>query len=155
MKTKTNWIKKFQLEGETQTGHSVKMDSAASGAEVTGPTPKELFLQSLAGCTMMDVALIVEKSRKQLDKFWVEVDGELCDTHPKTFKKIRLKYNFVSPDLDEDTAKKAIDISREKYCSIYNTIKNCVEITYSFEISKTYHESENQINHKEDITCLT
>jgi putative redox protein len=155
MNTKTNWIIKFQLEGETQTGHAVKMDSAASGALTTGPTPKELFLQSLAGCTMMDVALIIEKSRKHLEKFWVDVDAELCDSHPKTFKKIHLKYNFVCPDLDENTVKRAIDISREKYCSIYNTIKDSVEITYSFEISNSNRKTENSINHKEDISCLT
>jgi putative redox protein len=144
MNTKTNWVIKFQLEGETQTGHTVKMDSAASGSLTTGPTPKELFLQSLAGCTMMDVALITEKSRKQLDKFWVDVEAELTDTHPKVFKKIHLKFNFVSPDLDENTAKRAIDISREKYCSIYNTIKNTVEITYSYEISNSHAKQINQ-----------
>jgi putative redox protein len=155
MNTRTNWITKFQLEGETKTGHRVKMDSASAGALTTGPTPKELFLQSLAGCTMMDVALIIEKSRKKLDRFWIDVEAELCNTHPKTFKKIHLKYNFISPDLDEDTAKKAIDISREKYCSIYNTIKDSVDISYSYEISNSNLETENKKNHKEDITCLT
>lgn len=135
MKTKVNWITKFYLEGETDTGHAVKMDSAAAGNVTKGPTPKELLLQALAGCTMMDVAVILEKSRKQVEKFWVDIDAELANEHPKVFTKIHLKYNFIGKDLDDNSVKRAIDLSREKYCAIYNVLKNSVDITYSYEIT--------------------
>jgi putative redox protein len=61
MKTKVNWIEKFHLEGETETGHKVMMDSTPGRETSLGPSPKELVLQGLAGCTMMDVALILQK----------------------------------------------------------------------------------------------
>ena len=96
MKAKVNWINKFQLEGETATGHTITMDSKPAGNHSKGPTPKELILQAVAGCTMMDVVLIIEKSRKLLDKFWVDIDAELAPEHPKTFTKIHLTYNFIS-----------------------------------------------------------
>jgi len=145
MNTKVNWVTKFYLEGETNTGHSVKMDSAAAGAETKGPAPKELLLQALAGCTMMDVAVILEKSRKQMDKFWIDVDAELANEHPRVFTKIHLKYNFVGKDLDENSVKRAIELSNEKYCAISNVLKPAVELTYSYEIKKEVKE-ENLIN---------
>lgn len=137
MKTKVNWVTKFYLEGETDTGHIVKMDSSAGGNVSKGPTPKELLLQALAGCTMMDVAVILEKSRKQIDKFWVDVVADLANEHPKVFTKIHLKYNFASKDLDDNSVKRAIELSKEKYCAISNVLKQAVELTYSYEINNS------------------
>ena len=136
MITKVNWISKFYLEGETSGGHIVKMDSAGAGIETKGPTPKELLLQALAGCTMMDVAGILEKSRKHLEKFWVDIEGEIAPVHPKCFTKIHLIYNFVGADLDEESVVRAIELSKEKYCAISNMLKKAADLTYSYEINK-------------------
>jgi putative redox protein len=140
MKTKLNWIRKFHLEGNTETGHVVQMDSPAGGNITKGPAPKELLLQALAGCTMMDVALILEKSRKTPEEFWIEVEGEIAKEHPKVFTKIHLKYNFVSPILDEVTVKQAIELSRNNYCAITAMLEKAVEITYSFKIYENSHD---------------
>lgn len=148
MKTTVNWKTKFYLEGETSTGHIVKMDSAGAGIPTQGPTPKELLLQALAGCTMMDVAGIIEKSRKHLRKFWVDIDGDICAEHPKVFKQIHLKYNFEGDDLDDETVKRAIDLSKEKYCAISNMLRNSVVLTHSYEIHKVL--AENLKTNKED-----
>jgi putative redox protein len=146
MKTKVNWVNKFYLEGETGTGHIVKMDSAAAGAETKGPTPKELLLQALAGCTMMDVAVILEKSRKHMEKFWIDVEAELAAEHPRIFTLIHLKYNFIGKDLDDNSVKRAIELSKEKYCAISNLFKKEVDLTYSYEIKNILVEEENLIN---------
>jgi putative redox protein len=134
MKARIDWINKFQIKGETETGFTIMMDSKASPEPMIGPLPKELILQSLAGCTMMDVALILEKSRKHVDKFWIDVEGEICQQHPKVFTKIHLTYHFEGEDLDDIIVKRAIDLSRENYCAVSNMLKNSVEITHSYEI---------------------
>jgi putative redox protein len=136
MRTKLRWIEKFHLEGNTETGHAIHMDSAAAGKITKGPAPKELLLQALAGCTMMDVALILEKSRKSPEKFWIEVEGELAKEHPRVFTKIHLKYYFVGKNLDNETVKRAIELSRNQYCAISSMLKKVAEVTYSFEIFK-------------------
>ena len=136
MKTSVNWIENLHLEGETETGHTVQMDS--NPLDIThGPTPKELVLQGLAGCTMMDVISILKKQRKNIEKFFINVDAELATEHPKVFTKVNLEYNFTGSDLDEETARKAIELSREKYCAVYNMLKKATEITYSLTIKKT------------------
>ena len=137
MKTKVNWIENFHLEGETDTGHKVPMDSGPAGKKTAGPTPKELVLQGLAGCTMMDVALILQKQRKSPEKFWIDVNAELAPEHPKVFTKISVGYNFISDSLDEETARKAIELSREKYCAVYNMLNKAAEITYTISIKKS------------------
>jgi putative redox protein len=134
MKTRVNWINKFHLDGETETGHRIQMDSVPAGNESKGPTPKELLLQALAGCTMMDVVSILEKSRKHVEKFWIDVDGELAKDHPKVFTRINLKYNLIGQDLDDKTVERAIELSREKYCPVFGMLKTACEITYSYAI---------------------
>ncbi len=146
MKTRVNWVSKFYLEGKTESGHTVRMDSSATGNSTRGPTPKELLLQALAGCTMMDVALILEKSRKKVEKFWVDVDGEICDEHPRLFTKIHLKYNFIGENLDDESVVRAIELSKNKYCAISNLLKKSVDITYSYEIKNIFVEEQNLIN---------
>jgi putative redox protein len=148
MKIKLRWIERFYLEGNTETGHIVHMDSAAAGNITKGPKPKELLLQALAGCTMMDVALILEKSRKPPEQFWIDAEGELADKHPRVFTKIHLKYNFVSQILDNDTVKRAIELSKNQYCAITSMLKKVVELTYSFEI---YRNIENVPSEKKSL----
>jgi putative redox protein len=151
MKAKINWISNFHLEGETQTGHTITMDSKPAGTHSKGPTPKELILQSVAGCTMMDVVLIIQKSRKQLDKFWVDVDSEITAEHPKMFSKIHLIYNFIGKELDSALIERAINLSRDKYCGVYNMLKDKVDITYSYNI----YDMESFIEHVVEDTEKT
>lgn len=142
MKARIDWIKKFQLKGQTETGFTIMMDSKAATEPMIGPLPKELILQSLAGCTMMDVALILEKSRKHVDKFWIDVEGDICQQHPKVFTKIHIKYNFEGEDLDDKTVERAINLSRENYCAVSEMLKNSVEITHSYEIKNKKLKTE-------------
>lgn len=134
MKARIDWINKFHLEGKTQSGFTINMDSSASGAETKGPAPKELVLQALAGCTMMDVSLILEKSRKSPEKFWIDVEAEVSDKHPRVFNKIHLQYNFIGNNLDESIVERAINLSKDTYCAVSGMLNKAVEITYSFKI---------------------
>jgi putative redox protein len=134
MKAKVNWISKFHLEGETESGHIVQMDTGSVDSMTKGPHPKELLLQSIAGCTMLDVISILEKSRKHIEKFWIDVDSSVCKEIPKTFKKISLCYNFVGDDLNASVIEQSINTSMDKYSSIHKIFKNSVEIKTSFKI---------------------
>jgi putative redox protein len=136
MKVHVDWIDKFHLHGTTEKGQTVRMDSTAGEEKPRGAAPKELILNAVAGCSMMDVVLILEKSKRHLEKFWVDVEGELAKEHPKVFTKIHLTYNFVGKDLDDVSVERAIELSRGKYCAVYGMLKNSVNITYSYRIYK-------------------
>lgn len=88
-----NWIEGYKLEGLTDNGKTVLMDT---GENSTAASPAQLLLLSLAGCTMMDCVLIITKSRKTLEKFRVEVEAEEAETHPKVFTNSPYAYSRES-----------------------------------------------------------
>lgn len=132
-KAKVNWIEAYKLEGITDNNLSVKMDT---GENATAASPAQLILQALAGCTLMDCVLVISKSRKKLDKFWIDVDAEEAETNPRIFTKIHLTYNFFGPDLDENTVERAIKLSEEKYCRVHAMLSKTTVITSSYNINR-------------------
>lgn len=123
----------LKLEGKTDNGKSVLMDT---GENAVAASPAQLLLQSLAGCTMMDCVSIIEKCRKQIDKFWVDVKAEEAETHPRVFTSIHLTYNFTGKDLDIGTVERAIKLSEDKYCRIHALLHDKVKLTSSYKINE-------------------
>lgn len=130
---KVTWIENFKLEGLTDNGKTVMMDT---GENAVAASPAQLLLQALAGCTMMDCVLIITKARKTIDKFWVDVTAEEAETHPKVFTKIHVTYNFTGKDLDKETIERAIKLSEEKYCRVHAMLSKSSGITSSYNINK-------------------
>ena len=129
-----NWVDNYKLEGYTDSGQKVKMDT---GENAEAASPSELVLQALAGCTMMDCVLIIIKSRKRIEKFWIDVKAEEAQTDPKVYTEIHLIYNFISPDLDNSTIERAIKLSEEKYCRVHAMLSGKVKITSSYNLNKS------------------
>src|SRR4030095_5044071 len=132
-KATVKWLEGLKLEGTTDNGKTVFMDS---GENAAAASPAQLLLQSLAGCTMMDCASIIMKSRKNLEKFWVDIEAEEAETHPKVFKSIHLTYNFIGEGLDDSTVDRAIKLSEEKYCRVHAMLKNSVKLSCSYNLNK-------------------
>jgi putative redox protein len=128
-----NWIEGFKLEGITDNNIVVKMDT---GQNAAAASPAQLLLQSLAGCTMMDCVLIITKSRKKLLKFWIDVEAEEAEEHPKVFRKIHMTYHFIGSELDEALVERAIKLSEEKYCRIHAMLSAGVELSSSYKLNE-------------------
>ena len=135
MMTKTarvDWIEGYKLEGKTDNGNTVLMDS---GENASAASPAQLLLQSLAGCTMMDCVLIIGKARKKIEKFWVDITAEESDAHPKVFTKMHVTYNFTGSELDTATIERAIKLSEEKYCRVHAMLSKSSVITSSYNLN--------------------
>lgn len=132
-KATVNWIDGFRLEGKTDNGMTVQMDT---GENATAVSPAQLILQSLAGCTMMDCYLIFSKARKNIKKFWVDIEAEEVETQPKVFKSIHLTYNIISDDITDADAERAIKLSEEKYCRVHAMLSGKVNLSSSYKINK-------------------
>lgn len=128
-----NWIENFKLEGITDNSIVVKMDT---GQNASAASPAQLLLQSLAGCTMMDCVLIITKSRKKLLKFWIDLEAEEAEEHPKVYKKIHMTYNFIGSELDQALVERAIKLSEEKYCRIHAMLSAGVELSSSYKLNE-------------------
>ncbi|PTW02224.1 MULTISPECIES: OsmC family protein [Halanaerobium] len=136
MKINVDWQGEMEFKNQLPSGHELTVDAAAeSGGHNKGPRPMELLLSGLAGCTGIDVVLILKKMKTELEDFAMEVDAERAEEPPRRFTKIHIKYKFKGKKLDERRVERAINLSEKKYCSASNSLN--AEITSSYEIEST------------------
>ncbi|MDI3547227.1 MAG: putative redox protein [Halanaerobiales bacterium] len=134
MKSKLIWKGDLGFVAKGGSGHEVIIDAAEeSGGHDQGPRPMELLLHGLAGCTAIDVVLILKKMKVELTDFSVEVEGERAEEHPRRFTRIHLKYKLKGKGLTEKNISRAINLSQEKYCSASNSFNAEITSSYEFE----------------------
>ena len=135
MEVTVRWINGMQFVGKTGSGHTVVMDTSTEfGGENMAPTPMELLLVALGGCTGMDVMSILRKMQVGCECMEINIKGERNDEHPRVFKKIELTYRVKGKGIPEDKVKRAVELSQEKYCPISAVLKTVADITYRVEI---------------------
>jgi len=146
MKTDVKWVSGMEFAGSNPLNDSVVIIDYAdpSKGEVSrGTTPKQMFLQSVAGCTGIDVINILSRMRTALpDSFIMEVEGDLAEEEPAVFTKITLTYNFEGA-VDEKAVLRAVKLSQEKYCSISIMVKRICDFEYIVVINgnRVFNES--------------
>ncbi len=101
---------------------------ANMGGENAGLRPMETLLSALAGCSSMDVILIMKKQRQHLERLEVEVDGQRADAVPAVFTSIHLRFKGYGP-VDLKKFRKAVELSIGKYCSVSKMLQPAVAIT--------------------------
>jgi putative redox protein len=99
-----------------------------------GPSPTQALLLSLAGCMGVDVRMILEKSRVPLESLEVRIEGERLEEPPRRFRAIRLTYRLRGPGVeDEPKVQRAVELSREKYCSVLHTLRPDIDLDVRVE----------------------
>ncbi len=99
-----------------------------------GVSGADLLPMSLLGCVMWDAVSILEKKRQKLTELRASAESVRDPDPPWVFREIHLRFFFVGVGLDAKQVKKALELSQEKYCSIYATLRQSVKITHDFEI---------------------
>lgn len=124
----------FHFIGKGNSEHEVHVDaSEAIGGEGKGVRPMELLLISIGGCASIDIGLILQKQRQQLDDYLIELVGERRTEDPKTFRTIELKVK-VWGDISPEKLEKAIELTVKKYCSVILCLNPEIQIKTSIEI---------------------
>ena len=114
----------------TLNGHNVTIDLDPSDeGNNTGPRPKALMLVSLAGCTGVDVVMILNKMRVAFSDFSIDVEGQLTDTEPKVYHTVNIVYNIKVKKADESKVEKAVDLSQDKYCGVSAMFRQFCKLT--------------------------
>lgn len=120
---------------ETGSGHAVVMDGAQeAGGRNLGPRPMEMVLAGTGGCSAFDVVMILKKGRQAITACDVSLQAERAESDPKVFTRIHLHYRVKGRDLRPEAVARAIELSKEKYCSASIMIGKTADITYDFEI---------------------
>ncbi len=135
MKARVKWIEDRNFLGESDTGHAVVMGSKAGKTGVAvAPTPMELILIGLGGCTSYDVVHILERGREAVTGCTVEMDADRAGEDPKVFTRIHLHFVVTGKGLNTAKVERAIALSAEKYCSASAMLAKTADISHDFEI---------------------
>lgn len=125
----------FVLEATNEVGNSIQIDASPEiGGKNAGPRPMELLIMGLAGCSSIDVLMILNKHRIEVKDYSVAVDADREKVgEASLFKNIHMKFR-IQGEFQEAQIKRAIDLSLEKYCSVAKTLEKTANITYEFEL---------------------
>lgn len=89
---------------------------------------------ALAGCMSMDVVHVLTKGRHDLRGLRADLTGQRAPDEPRRFTAITLHFT-ITGDVPPDKVERAIDLSREKYCSVWHSMRQDIELTVTYKLS--------------------
>lgn len=125
------WQGDMRFTGGAPDGPTIPIDADNAIA----PGPMQMLLIAAATCTAADIVSIIRKMQIDLTRCDIAVVGERAAEHPRRYIKIELSFRLAGAGLDEAKARRAIDLSIEKYCSVMHSLKSDIPITYQLELN--------------------
>ena len=124
------WTDKLQFVARAGEGPAVVLDSS-DGA--SGASPMQLVLIGVAGCTAIDIVVILKKKRVNVSRFEITVTGEQAEDNPRRYTKIVITYILYGKDIKPKAVEQAIALSEKKYCSAMASLNAEFEHSYRIE----------------------
>ncbi|MEK3785195.1 MULTISPECIES: OsmC family protein [Paenibacillus] len=123
MKVTTTWEGKRAFTSEGPSGYSVGMDATAKyGGDGKGMTPMELLLAGLGGCMGIDITMILDRFLPSIERIDIVAEGKRKEENPTGFTAIDLTFH-VDGDIPDYRVWKAIEMGKEKYCAVSDSLK--------------------------------
>ena len=133
----TEWQRDMVFESDNPSGHKISIDSDNEfGGTDSGLRPKALMLTSLAGCSGLDVVSLLKKMKVDVDDFKIVTSGELTDEHPKFYHKVKVDYHFYGKDMNEKKINKAVNLSIERYCGVFEMFRQFAKMETEIHLHK-------------------
>jgi putative redox protein len=134
-KTTLTWKKDLTFEAEVN-GHKIILDTTAEhGGHESGPRPKPLLLAALSGCSGMDVVSILKKMKFADFTYHIDMEADAKTEYPMPYHTIRMKHILEGDGLVADKVIKAVVLSREQYCGVYDMLSKAAKINVSIVIN--------------------
>jgi putative redox protein len=111
--------------------HIVPIDARSPIGESSAPTPKELLIAAVCGCTAMDVAALMRKHKQPVSHLEVTGDADLTDTQPKVFKSMVLTFKVDGEGVSTEKVLEAVQLSQTLYCGVSAMVVKACPIRYT------------------------
>lgn len=131
MQARVKWVEDLTFLGESASGHQVLMDGNSGDK---APSPMEMVLMAVGGCSAIDVVSILQKGRNDVADCEVRLTSTRREEAPSVFTQINLHFIITGKALSEKAVARAVDLSAEKYCSVSIMLGKGAEVTHSYEI---------------------
>ena len=99
-----------------------------------GPSPVQALAFALAGCMAMDVVYVLKKGRHDLRGLRAELKAERAPDHPHRVTAATLAFTLTGR-IPQDVVDRAVQLSREKYCSVWHSLRQDITLTVTTSIS--------------------
>ncbi|MDG2492789.1 MAG: OsmC family protein [Flavobacteriaceae bacterium] len=131
MKISLNRINEdYLFEATSSNGMNVLLDNKSKKeGKVEGISPMEVLLMGVAGCSSIDVVAILNKQRINPVTLRMEVEG-IRDPNavPAPFQEINVSLFLEGEDISPEKAKRAAQLSFDKYCSVSKSLDPNIKI---------------------------
>ncbi len=128
VKATLTWDKDLIFVGRTNEGYEIEFDANVEW----GCKPTDALLLSLAGCMGIDVVMFLRKMRAEISEFKITTVGERNPAPPQYFKAIEMTLHIAGKHLDAKKVDKAVSLSHEKYCSVYNSLRKDMDVKVKY-----------------------
>lgn len=123
----------FRTELTARAFHFVADEPVALGGTDAGPTPYEMLLGALAGCTAMTLRMYADRKRWPLETIHVALrsarshapDCESCETEKVGIGRIERKVELTGP-LDDAQRRRLLEIADR--CPVKQTLEHGIEV---------------------------
>ena len=103
------------------------------GHSKAAPSPVEALAMALAGCMSVDVADIVTKGRHSLTALETSIVGERVADQPRRFTGFTMHFIVIGA-VPVAAVERAIQLSHDKYCSVWHSLRQDITFASTFEI---------------------
>jgi len=125
------WTGGQKFAATSPSGHAVAFDSDRESN--SAPGPMEMVLMALGACTATDIVIILEKKRQKVELLEVVCSGERAAEPPTVWVKLEVLFRLRGK-VDEGALQHAIELTKEKYCSVAAMLKKTAKISWRYEI---------------------
>lgn len=123
------WTHELIFEGRSGNA-SMVLDSAGEA----GPSPVQALAFALAGCMGMDVVYILQKGRYPLRGLKVSLVAERASDDPHRVTAVTVEF-AVTGAVPREQVQRAIDLSHQKYCSVWHSMRQDISFTSRFSLA--------------------
>lgn len=135
VEVKVAWAGDMKFSAESKSGANVMMETGVKyGGSGKDPTPMEAVAMALAGCSGMDIVMILKKMKVDLKKLEIKVEARRRDGEPSYFEDIKMIFTASGDGLTEEQLDKAASLSVDKYCSVAAMLRDKAAITYETKV---------------------
>jgi putative redox protein len=125
------WDRELIFNARTQMGYEIEFDANLQW----GCAPTESLLASVAGCMAIDVFYFLKKMRAEIKSFKIDYTGVRKPEPPQYYNTIDLAINVEGEGLTNKKLDRAISLSHDKYCSVYNALRKDIVVNVSYSIN--------------------
>jgi putative redox protein len=115
-------------------GHAGQAPVVVDSEGLAGPSPVQALALALAGCMSVDVVHILERGRHSVRGLRAFLRAQRAAEDPHRLVRVDLRFE-VSGAISADKVERAIALSREKYCSVWHSLRPDIEFETAFEVT--------------------